>query len=101
MQSKIRVYESGRTEQVCDASERYQHAVYISQDDKEIIKKQFFNLILWFFQEYDPDLPPELAAAAGHDISENRNMGKTDLQNDLAKGSARGRMQLVWINNIF
>lgn len=59
MQSKIRVYESGRTE-----------------------------------QEYDPDLPPELAAAAGHDISENRNMGKTDLQNDLAKGSARGRMQL-------
>lgn len=59
MQSKIRVYESGRTE-----------------------------------QEYDPDLPPELAAAAGHDISENRNMGKIDMQNDLSKGSARGRMQL-------
>ncbi|KAI3790370.1 hypothetical protein L2E82_03358 [Cichorium intybus] len=59
MQSKIRVYESGRTE-----------------------------------QEYDPDLPPELAAAAGHDISENRHMGKIDMQNDLTKGSARGRMQL-------
>ncbi|XP_024980685.1 FIP1[V]-like protein isoform X1 [Cynara cardunculus var. scolymus] len=61
MQSKIRVYESGRTE-----------------------------------QEYDPDLPPELAAAAGiHDISsENRNIGKTDLQSDLAKGSARSRMHL-------
>nr|GEV00963.1 hypothetical protein [Tanacetum cinerariifolium] len=60
MQSKIRVYESGRTE-----------------------------------QEYDPDLPPELAAAAGHDIpSDNRNTGIIDVQNDLAKGSARARMQL-------
>ncbi|XP_071716780.1 FIP1[V]-like protein [Rutidosis leptorrhynchoides] len=61
MQSKIRVYESGRTE-----------------------------------QEYDPDLPPELAAAAaGHEIPlENRNVGTTDVQNDLAKGSAHERMQL-------
>ncbi|KAJ0515250.1 putative pre-mRNA polyadenylation factor Fip1 domain-containing protein [Helianthus annuus] len=60
MQSKIRVYESGRAE-----------------------------------QEYDPDLPPELAAAAGHDISsENRNFGKVDVQSDLAKGSVRSRMQL-------
>ncbi|KAK9078830.1 hypothetical protein SSX86_002888 [Deinandra increscens subsp. villosa] len=60
MQSKIRVYESGRTE-----------------------------------QEYDPDLPPELAAAAGHDISfENRNLGKPDMQNDLAKASVHARMQL-------
>ncbi|KAM0008492.1 hypothetical protein Hdeb2414_s0113g00799001 [Helianthus debilis subsp. tardiflorus] len=52
MQSKIRVYESGRAE-----------------------------------QEYDPDLPPELAAAAGHDISyENRNFGKVDVQSYLASG---------------
>ncbi|CAI0542471.1 unnamed protein product [Linum tenue] len=59
MQSKIRVYESGRAE-----------------------------------QEFDPDLPPELAAAAGgHDVSvDNSNIGKTDLgQSDLAKGSARAR----------
>ncbi|XP_076916096.1 FIP1[V]-like protein [Bidens hawaiensis] len=62
MQSKIRVYESGRTE-----------------------------------QEYDPDLPPELAAAAGHDIPpENRNFVKSDVQIDLTKGSgsAHSRMQL-------
>ncbi|KAG6628061.1 FIP1[V]-like protein [Carya illinoinensis] len=59
MQSKIRVYESGRTE-----------------------------------QDYDPDLPPELAAATGvHDVSaENANLGKLNVtQNDLAKGSARVR----------
>ncbi|CAL1358831.1 unnamed protein product [Linum trigynum] len=59
MQSKIRVYESGRVE-----------------------------------QEFDPDLPPELAAATGgHDVSaDNSNIGKTDLaQSDLAKGSARAR----------
>ncbi|KAL0013552.1 hypothetical protein SO802_000621 [Lithocarpus litseifolius] len=59
MQSKIRVYESGRTE-----------------------------------QEYDPDLPPELAAATGvHDVlAENVNSGKLDVgQSDLAKGSARVR----------
>ncbi|KAL8235009.1 hypothetical protein R6Q59_021109 [Mikania micrantha] len=60
MQSKIRVYESGRTE-----------------------------------QEYDPDLPPELAAAAGHDISsENRNIGKVDVQSEFAKASVHARMQL-------
>ncbi|KAJ0673709.1 putative pre-mRNA polyadenylation factor Fip1 domain-containing protein [Helianthus annuus] len=60
MQSKIRVYESGRTE-----------------------------------QEYDPDLPPELAAAAGHDFSsENRNIVKINVQSDLAKGPAPARMQL-------
>ncbi|XP_057967776.1 FIP1[V]-like protein [Malania oleifera] len=62
MQSKIRVYESGRTE-----------------------------------QDYDPDLPPELAAAAGiHDVTaENANSGKTDAgQGDLAKGSARVRPPL-------
>ncbi|KAM5548169.1 FIP1[V]-like protein [Rosa sericea] len=59
MQSKIRVYESGRTE-----------------------------------QEYDPDLPPELAAATGmHDFpAENSNPGKSEGgQSDFAKGSARMR----------
>ncbi|XP_060171814.1 FIP1[V]-like protein [Lycium barbarum] len=61
MQGRIRVYESGRTE-----------------------------------QEYDPDLPPELAAAAGiQDIpSENLN-GKNDgTSNDLARGSIRMRPPL-------
>ncbi|KAI3446771.1 hypothetical protein Pfo_003436 [Paulownia fortunei] len=59
MQSKIRVYESGRTE-----------------------------------RDYDPDLPPELAAAVGiQDIpSENANTGKADAgPTDLARASARGR----------
>ncbi|KAK6783555.1 hypothetical protein RDI58_017009 [Solanum bulbocastanum] len=61
MQGRIRVYESGRTE-----------------------------------QEYDPEMPPELAAAAGmQDIpSENLN-GKTDgTANDLARGSMRMRPPL-------
>ncbi|KAL2929912.1 FIP1[V]-like protein [Bienertia sinuspersici] len=59
MQSKIRVYESGRAE-----------------------------------QEYDPDMPPELAAAAGHhDASaENVDAAKVDGgTGDMAKGSARLR----------
>ncbi|WOK92269.1 FIP1[V]-like protein [Canna indica] len=43
MQSKIRVYESGRSE-----------------------------------QDYDPDLPPELAAAQGQDIAAENGHGKTD-----------------------
>ncbi|GMI89307.1 homolog of yeast FIP1 [V] [Hibiscus trionum] len=61
MQSKIRVYESGRTE-----------------------------------QDYDPDLPPELAAATGQEIPagaanfSNSNGG----QNDLTKGTARMRPPL-------
>uniref|UniRef100_A0A6M2EBE5 Pre-mRNA polyadenylation factor Fip1 domain-containing protein n=1 Tax=Populus davidiana TaxID=266767 RepID=A0A6M2EBE5_9ROSI len=62
MQSKIRVYESGRTE-----------------------------------QEFDPDLPPELAAATGfRDASaDNSNAGKSDnAQNDWTKGSARFRAQI-------
>ncbi|KOM32904.1 hypothetical protein LR48_Vigan01g246000 [Vigna angularis] len=55
MQSKIHVYERGRTE-----------------------------------QDYDPDLPPELAAASGiHDVPVNNgNYVKSDVgQNDLIKGS--------------
>ncbi|XAR66776.1 hypothetical protein NMG60_11013110 [Bertholletia excelsa] len=62
MQSKIRVYESGRNE-----------------------------------QEYDPDLPPELAAASGIlDISsENAHPGKVDAgPKDVPKGSARVRPPL-------
>ncbi|CAN4113184.1 unnamed protein product [Withania somnifera] len=53
MQGRIRVYESGRTE-----------------------------------QEYDPDLPPELAAAAGIlDIPSDNLNGKTNgISNDLARG---------------
>ncbi|KAL8502497.1 hypothetical protein ACS0TY_021588 [Phlomoides rotata] len=58
MQSKIRVYESGRAE-----------------------------------QDYDPDLPPELAAAVGiQDIpSEMANSGRADAGATDARGSARGR----------
>ncbi|XP_057429218.1 FIP1[V]-like protein isoform X2 [Lotus japonicus] len=62
MQSKIRVYESGRTE-----------------------------------QEYDPDLPPELAAATGiHDVPvENASFVKSDVgQSDVMKGSGRVRPPL-------
>ncbi|KAF7806513.1 FIP1[V]-like protein isoform X1 [Senna tora] len=62
MQSKIRVYESGRTE-----------------------------------QEYDPDLPPELAAATGvHDVRmENANSVKSDVgQSDVGKGVGRVRPPL-------
>ncbi|KAM7265376.1 hypothetical protein ACFE04_003059 [Oxalis oulophora] len=62
MQSKIRVYESGRTE-----------------------------------KDYDPDLPPELAAAAGvHEISTgNANLGKSNIgQTDVAKGSFHMRPPL-------
>ncbi|KAK7411601.1 hypothetical protein VNO78_03036 [Psophocarpus tetragonolobus] len=60
MQSKIRVYESGRTE-----------------------------------QEYDPDLPPELAAASGIDVPvENANSLKSDLgQSDVMKGPGTGRVR--------
>ncbi|KAG6473341.1 hypothetical protein ZIOFF_067256 [Zingiber officinale] len=57
MQSKIRVYESGRSE-----------------------------------QEYDPDLPPELAAAAGHDISADNGHGKSDGESNF---TSQGRGQLV------
>ncbi|KAJ7979626.1 FIP1 [Quillaja saponaria] len=62
MQSRIRVYESGRTE-----------------------------------QDYDPDLPPELAAATGiHDVPiENSNPVKSDVgETDLTKGSTRVRPPL-------
>lgn len=50
------------------------------------------------FQEYDPDLPPELAAAAAiHDISSgNANLVKMDSgQSDVSKGSTRVRPPLV------
>ncbi|XP_007011968.2 PREDICTED: FIP1[V]-like protein [Theobroma cacao] len=58
MQSKIRVYESGRTE-----------------------------------QDYDPDLPPELAAATGQEVpADAANLAKSDGgQHDVTKGTARVR----------
>ncbi|XVE53676.1 hypothetical protein DITRI_Ditri03aG0021700 [Diplodiscus trichospermus] len=61
MQSKIRVYESGRTE-----------------------------------QDYDPDLPPELAAATGQEVpADAANLGKSDGgRNDVTKGTARVRPPL-------
>lgn len=54
-------------------------------------------------QEYDPDLPPELAAAAGiHDVpAENANPGKSDIgQSDVAKGPARVRPHIVCISGL-
>lgn len=48
------------------------------------------------FQEYDPDLPPELAAATGiHDVPvENANSQKSDVrQSDVMKGSGTGRVR--------
>ncbi|OMO90894.1 Pre-mRNA polyadenylation factor Fip1 [Corchorus olitorius] len=61
MQSKIRVYESGRAE-----------------------------------QDYDPDLPPELAAATGQEVpADVANFGKSDGgQIDVTKGTARVRPPL-------
>lgn len=57
------------------------------------------------FQEYDPDLPPELAAATGiHDVPvENASFVKSDVgQSDVMKGSGRVRPPLVcsFLNNI-
>lgn len=54
--------------------------------------------VFYLAQEYDPDLPPELAAATGvHDVpAENTNLGKADVgQSDLAKGPARVRPPIV------
>ncbi|PPR98164.1 hypothetical protein GOBAR_AA22486 [Gossypium barbadense] len=60
MQSKIRVYESGRTE-----------------------------------QGYDPDLPPELAAATAQVVPAAANLVKSDGgQNDMTKGAGRVRPPL-------
>jgi hypothetical protein len=58
------------------------------------------EIFLWLYlpQEYDPDLPPELAAATGvHDVpAENSNLGKVDVgQSDIAKGPARVRPPIV------
>lgn len=64
------------------------------------VTKLWYKSIMFicFAQEYDPDLPPELAAAAGiHDVpSDNANPGKSEVgQGDLPKGSARVRPPLV------
>ncbi len=49
------------------------------------------------FQDYDPDLPPELAAATGQDVPTDAvNLGKSDGgQHDLPKGAARVRPPIV------
>lgn len=104
MQSKIRVYESGRTEQVMRCFSFLMYAsVLVSCSfnplyvDKET-SGEVFHLLLVSFQEYDPDLPPELAAAAGiHDIpSGNANLSKMDAgQSDASKASTRARPPLV------
>lgn len=56
------------------------------------------SFFFFHFQGYDPDLPPELAAAAGiHDIPGEHTHGKSDaLQNDVGKGTARVRPPLVF-----
>ena len=54
--------------------------------------------LLYYVQEYDPDLPPELAAAAGiqDTPSESLKVGKPDaVQNDLGRVHARVRPPLV------
>ncbi|KAK9100311.1 hypothetical protein Scep_023741 [Stephania cephalantha] len=57
------------------------------------IKEEFewFNVI----QDYDPDLPPELAAATGiHEASaENAQLGKTDATQNDPLGQGRGAMR--------
>lgn len=64
----------------------------------------FLIMEVLLFQDYDPDLPPELAAAAGlHDVSvENSHLGKTDSgQMDLSgqgRGATRTRPQLVCLD---
>lgn len=57
--------------------------------------------LLISFQEYDPDLPPELAAAAGvRDTSENAHIVKLDGgQIDIAKGSQDVRPPLVCVGS--
>jgi len=56
------------------------------------------------FQDYDPDLPPELAAASGiHDVPANNNANyvKSEAgQNDLIKGSGLMRPPIVCISTI-
>ena len=50
------------------------------------------------FQDYDPDMPPELAAAAGiHDIpADNTNPEKSEVgQSDISMASLRARPQFV------
>lgn len=64
------------------------------------------NMLLWL-QEYDPDLPPELAAAAGHhDISAHSgHHGRADNRqtdfNSQGRGTANIRAPLVWSDLIW
>lgn len=62
---------------------------------------QFVLFLLLSIQEYDPDLPPELAAATGIlDVpADNTNLGKPDIgQSDLTKGPARMRPPIVCLS---
>lgn len=78
-------------------------------DKRAIISKSNICLSYYFclmpspkitmFQNYDPDMPPELAAAAGiHDSSaDNTNLEKEEVgHTDIAKGSMGARPQLVF-----
>lgn len=50
------------------------------------------------FQDYDPDMPPELAAAAGiHDTpADNMNLEKSEVgHSDISMASLRARPQFV------
>lgn len=98
MQSKIRVYESGRTEQVMISRKFWLFPIEIFGFYTLVLvpRKKIYGFYLP--QEYDPDLPPELAAATGvHDVpAENANLGKADIgQSDLGKGPARVRPPIV------
>lgn len=58
----------------------------------------FFLCPKILFQDYDPDMPPELAAAAGiHDIPvNNTNLEKSEVGNsDISMASLRARPQFV------
>jgi hypothetical protein len=83
MQSRIRVYESGRTEQVSyDPSTENIHL------SLSVVMVSIMHL-LFFIQDYDPDLPPELAAATGHPETPVDNHNKTD--NGHADFNVQGR----------
>lgn len=94
MQSKIRVYESGRSEQVIG------FLGHSCMTDFPLLSFSFNSMLLWL-QEYDPDLPPELAAAAGHrDISaDNGYHGRADNRqtdfNSQGSGPANIRAPIV------
>lgn len=73
---------------------------YSSLDPRYYLPLKYVESLYPLFccdQEYDPDMPPELAAAAGmHDSAENVDATRADGGlGDLAKASARVRPPLV------